>query len=90
MMPPSRNMRGGGGGGGGRHGHQQQQGSFPRSPVVERARAISALADVGEAAAMVTADAAGAAAEAVRNGEAFRESAYADSAEDFAVTPAAS
>lgn len=56
---------------------------FP--PAVERARAISAVAGVGEAAGSVSEAEARNAAQAVRSGDAFRGNAYADSAEDFAL-----
>lgn len=66
-----------GGGGGGRSG------SARHSDVVERARGVSALAGVGNAAEGVDASEVQEALEAVRSGEAFRGNAYADSAEDF-------
>jgi hypothetical protein len=86
MMPPP--LQGGVGPrgtprGGSRGGMRQPP---PRaSPTVDRARAMSAVAGVGEAAATVPDGAVDAAAGAVRNGDAFRGSAYADSAEDFAL-----
>ena len=84
MMPPG--PRGtpprGGSRGGGQGGRQPP----PRaSPTIDRARAMSAVAGVGEAEAAVDDAATAAAAAAVRNGDAFRGSAYADSAEDFAL-----
>ncbi|KAL4535381.1 hypothetical protein Ndes2437A_g06097 [Nannochloris sp. 'desiccata'] len=83
MMPPGGGPRGTPPRGGSRGGMRQPP---PRaSPAVDRARAMSAVAGVGEAAATVTEAAADAAARAVRSGDGFRGSAYADSAEDFAL-----
>jgi hypothetical protein len=91
MPPPQQGGGGprgtprGGRGGGGMRQQQQQQQPPHSSPTVERARAMSAVAGVGEAAQHVSDADIDAAAGDVRNGEAFRGSAYADSAEDFAL-----
>jgi hypothetical protein len=83
VMPPGGGPRGTPPHGGNRGGMRHPP---PRaSPAVDRARAMSAVGGVGEAAATVTDAAVDAAAAAVRNGSGFRGSAYADSAEDFAL-----
>jgi hypothetical protein len=73
-------------GGAGRGGARQPL--PPRtSPVVSRARALSAMAGVREAGCDVSPAEAAEAAGAVRSGEALRGSAYADSAQDFTDGP---
>ena len=68
----------------GRSGLGARQTPTRLPPAVQRARAISAVAGVGEAAGSVSEADARRAAEAVRSGDAFRGNAYADSAVDFA------
>jgi len=57
------------------------------TPTIDRARGVSALLGIGEAQRAVDMDALQAAEENIRSGDAFRGSAYADSAEDFVNTP---